>query len=78
MPLVSASDPLVLEVGRLRRQAAYHKREMYRHKEDLRRTKTELAGLEAQCQARGLPLESSHPPAGEGGIHGHDDDTPRS
>lgn len=61
MPLVSASDRLVQLIGRLRREAAYHKREMYRHRKELRQVMAELAAAEADRQGRG-----TH----EGVIHG--------
>lgn len=60
MPLVSASDPRVQEISRLRQQAAYHKRAMHEHRTQLRETMAQLA-----------ELESNQPQTGEGGIHGH-------
>lgn len=63
MPLVPAT-----EIDRLRRQAAYHKRQLYEHREGLRRTMQELAVLEAARPEDGGPTTQT----GEGAIHGPD------
>lgn len=71
MPLVSASDPRVIEMGRLRKKAAHHKREMYAHREALRDTKAQLAALEH--------ADPTQPHVtGEGVIHGHRSTDPAS
>lgn len=68
MPLVSVADPAVLvdRVRRLRGQAAHHKRQQHFHRAQLRQTKATLAALEAECQARGIPLPVPHRQPGEG------------
>jgi len=68
MPLVPASEALVERVRQFRKEAAYHKAEMYRHKGELRRVKTTLATLEAECFQRGLSLNPVQ--RGVGDIHG--------
>ena len=64
MPLVSASDPRVREIGRLRQQAVYHKRAMNEHRTQLRETMAQLAELERE-------FADKQTQTGEGVIHGH-------
>lgn len=74
MPLVPASAALIERVRQFRKEAAYHKAEMYRHKAELRRAKSTLAALEAECQQRGLSINDTSQ-RGAGDIHGPNNGT---
>lgn len=71
MALLDVSDAVVLSarLRRLRQQAAQHKSEIKRHRQQLHSTMAAVADLEQECRRRGL-----HPGEGQT-IHGHSDRT---